>query len=210
MSLFHSNGPAARRLLSLLRRRSRTSRKLREDLDRAAQRRFFAQRAIVFTDTADFTARVRRRGILHFLMLLNEVLPEARRLAARHGGRLLKVEADSFLMSFPEANAACGAAVALHRKLREHNQVRPFDEKLRFSFGLGYGRVLEVEDDVFGLEVNLASKLGEDLARPGEALLTPSAAANVSGTLRRQLVHCGSVSFGHEPIVVHRLKLSAR
>ena len=40
-------------------------------------------------------------------------------------------------------------------------------------YGVGFGDVLELDGDVFGAEVNLASKIGEDLARPGEVLLTP-------------------------------------
>jgi len=39
--------------------------------------------------------------------------------------------------------------------------------------GLGYGDMLRIaEDDVFGAEVNAASKLGEDTAKEGEILVT--------------------------------------
>jgi class 3 adenylate cyclase len=34
--------------------------------------------------------------------------------------------------------------------------------------------VLKIGDDVFGDEVNLASKLGEDIAKAGEILMTQS------------------------------------
>ena len=61
---------------------------------------------------------------------------------------------------------------------------------MQFSYGIGYGDMLDLDDDMFGLEVNLASKIGEDLARPGEALLTPSAAAALDpATLRRVVPH---------------------
>ena len=44
------------------------------------------------------------------------------------------------------------------------------------EFGIGYGEILVIEnEDIFGSEVNLASKLGEDLAQRGEILLTESA-----------------------------------
>ena len=47
---------------------------------------------------------------------------------------------------------------------------------LQICIGVGFGRLLVVGDeDVFGEEVNLASKLGEDVAGPGEVLLTESA-----------------------------------
>ena len=43
--------------------------------------------------------------------------------------------------------------------------------------GIGYGPSLLVGDeDIFGNELNLASKLGEDMAEPNEILLTEAAA----------------------------------
>jgi class 3 adenylate cyclase len=45
---------------------------------------------------------------------------------------------------------------------------------------VGYGEVLMVdEDDFYGNELNLASKLGEDIADPGETLLTEAAHAQL-------------------------------
>ena len=47
--------------------------------------------------------------------------------------------------------------------------------------GIGYGRVLRIGDrDVFGQEVNAASKLGEDLATAGEILVTEAVRADAS------------------------------
>ena len=49
--------------------------------------------------------------------------------------------------------------------------------------GIGYGEMLRVGDlDVWGREVNAASKLGEDTAKAGDILLT-RAAVESAGTL---------------------------
>lgn len=69
------------------------------------------------------------------------------------------------------------------------NHPLPPNQRLRFSYGIGYGEVLNLEHDLFGLEVNLASKLGEDLAEPGDVLLTPAAAAAAGPLARRLLPH---------------------
>ena len=46
-------------------------------------------------------------------------------------------------------------------------------EEVLLCVGLGYGDMLRIGDsDVFGAEVNAASKLGEDYARPYEILVT--------------------------------------
>jgi adenylate cyclase len=45
---------------------------------------------------------------------------------------------------------------------------------------IGYGRILNIGDeDIFGDEVNLASKLGEDIASKGEILLSSAARAEL-------------------------------
>ena len=51
---------------------------------------------------------------------------------------------------------------------------------MHVSIGFGYGKVLLVgEDDIFGDEMNLTCKLGEDLAKRNEILLTTAAHANL-------------------------------
>jgi len=87
------------------------------------------------------------------------------------------------------------------------NRSLPANERLRFSYGIGYGDVLDLDADLFGLEVNLASKIGEDLARPGEALLTPQAAAALAPSTLRRVVPHKVVTFGASAIPIHRLKL---
>ena len=53
-----------------------------------------------------------RHGILHFLMVFARAVRALRPLVARHGGRLVKVEADSLLLAFPDAEQGlpCGPA----------------------------------------------------------------------------------------------------
>ena len=58
--------------------------------------------------------------------------------------------------------------MALDATLRRFNRKTAEDERFRFSYGIGYGDVIELEGDVFGLEVNVASKLGEDLGKPAK------------------------------------------
>src|SRR5262245_51546070 len=176
-------------------------------MDRRNLPRLSKRLAIVYTDTADFTVRTARDGILHFLMVFDRLVGRARPLLRRLGGELVKVEADSLLIRFPDAKVACRGVDALERLLRQLNRGLPEDERLRFSYGVGYGDLLEVDGDLFGLEMNLASKLGEDLARPGEALLTPAAVAAVSPTLRRRLVAHRPMKLSHSTVPTRRLRL---
>jgi class 3 adenylate cyclase len=204
---FRAAGPRTRRLSAFLKRRARTRAAARPALDCRSFPALFRKRAVVFTDTDDFTLLVARHGILHFLMLFDRALGRLEPAARRAGGRLLKVEGDSLLLTFPDTAAACRGVAALDAALGRENRGRTGPERLAFSYGIGWGDVLEVEHDVFGLEVNLASKLGEDRARRREALLTPAAADALPPALRRRLVPHSVASFEGRPIPIRRLKL---
>jgi adenylate cyclase len=169
--------------------------------------RLLRRRAVVFTDTADFTIRTDRDGILHFLMVFERAVAEARPAIARAGGEVVKVEGDSLLVRFADVDAACRGVAAIEACLRKVNRGKAPDERVAFSYGVGYGEVLDLEDDMFGLEVNLASKLGEDMARPGEVLLTPAAAAALDPGFAGRLVPHGSASFLKRAVPVQRLAL---
>jgi adenylate cyclase len=197
VSLFRHRGKRTRRLVSFLRRRAAADPARRPEMDCRSFPALFRKRAIVFTDTADFTIRTLRDGILHFLMVF----------VRGAGGEIVKVEGDSVLMRYDEVSAACAGVDALEALLRRMNGTLPANERLRFSYGIGYGDVLDLDEDFFGLEVNLAAKIGEDVARPGEALLTPSAAAALDAATLRRVVPHKVVAFGRSALPIHRLKL---
>jgi class 3 adenylate cyclase len=210
MTIFRKKGARTRRLLQYLRRRAKGKPAVRPAMDSKTFPSLFRKRAIVFTDTADFTMRTARDGILHFLMVFEVIAEEAARVVRRTGGDLVKVEGDSLLIRYDDVNVACRGVAELEEALQRLNRGRPENEQLHFSYGVGYGDVLDLDEDMFGLEVNLASKLGEDLAEPGEALLTPSAAAAVDAATLKRLVPHRVITFGTQSVPVQRLKLGTR
>jgi class 3 adenylate cyclase len=93
-----------------------------------------------------------------------------------HGGELLKAEADNLFYSFDSATAAVAAAREAQLRIAEANRLHPADDHLFCAIGIGCGEVLWLGGgEVHGQEVNLASKLGEDIARDGQILLTAGA-----------------------------------
>jgi class 3 adenylate cyclase len=92
-----------------------------------------------------------------------------------HDGILLKVEGDSLLVIFRNVAKGISSAVEMQRILSDYNNDKPAEEQVLLCVGLGYGEVLRIGDaDVFGTEVNAASKLGEDAAMAREILVTDS------------------------------------
>ena len=93
---------------------------------------------------------------------------------------MIKTEADNVFAIFAEVKAAVETAMDINRRLSAANTMLPDEMDMHGKFGIGYGEVLVVEEsDIFGSEVNLASKLGEDLARREEILLTEAAFGNL-------------------------------
>jgi len=204
MSVFLRTGPRTRALLRFLHRRARAVPSRRRPLDLSAGAKLFRRSAVVFTDTEDFTTRTARDGILHFLMLFGRFVEGATPVLARVQGTVVKVEGDSLMLRFDDPGTACRGVVALERHLRLVNAGLPANERLRFSYGVGFGDLLEIEGDLFGLEVNLASKLGEDLAGHGQILLTPAAVSGLDQQTLRRVVPYGTIRFGKRPIRVGR------
>ena len=208
MGYFRSLGPRTKRLASFLERRAHASAESWPELDTRQARGLFRRRAVVYTDTANFTTRTFEHGILHFLMLFEGFVPAVERGLRAQRGRLVKVDGDSLLLEFRDLEHACGGVRVMDSLLRQRNRGLPARDQLWFSYGIGWGDVLDLGDDIFGLEVNLASKLGEDRALPGEILLTPAAAAAVATALAGQLSPHGTVRFTDTAMRVTRLETS--
>jgi len=132
--------------------------------------------AIMFTDLSGFSRRVSEFGIVHFLQVIYEQRRLLLPIVEAHDGLLLKTEGDSFLIMFRTAERAVECGVAMQKACGNVNERRKPEEQILLCLGIGYGRVLRIGDaDVWGREVNGASKLGEDTAKPYEILLTGAA-----------------------------------
>jgi adenylate cyclase len=132
--------------------------------------------AVVFTDLAGFSRQVATFGIIHFLQVMLEQQRLLLPIIESHDGILIKIEADSFLILFKKASQALQCAVAMQKKCQAVNARRPAEEQIVLCCGIGFGKLLKIGDeDVFGHEVNVASKLGEDTAKGNEILVTRAA-----------------------------------
>jgi adenylate cyclase len=152
--------------------------RVRPNADKAAIDRriwdIFGERwAVMFTDLSGFSRRVAQFGIIHFLQTIYESLRVLTPSIERHDGILLKVEADSMMVLFRRPERAVECAIDMQQTLKDHNAGMLPEEQILLCVGLGYGEMLRIGDeDVFGPEVNAASKLGEDTAKAWEILIT--------------------------------------
>lgn len=147
---------------------------------------------VMFTDLSGFSRGVAKFGIIHFLQTIQESERLLIPVIEDHDGILLKVEGDSFLVIFRNVTKGVQGAIAMQRILKKYNVNKPDEEKVLLCVGLGYGKMLRIGDtDVFGAEVNAASKLGEDTAKAWEILVTDG--------VKKQCIDMSDISFVEIP-----------
>ena len=147
-----------------------------------------------------FSRLTMQYGITHFLAMIHRLQGIVWPILARHRGRVVKTEADKV---FERVTAAVEAAGDVQDSLATANAFLPEDWDLHASIGIGFGELLMIgDDDFYGNELNLASKLGEDVAESGETLLTEAAHG-------RLLAEGPSMTLAFEPraITVSRMTL---
>lgn len=129
--------------------------------------------AVMYTDLSGFSRRVAEFGVIHFLQTIYESFQLHAPVIDTHGGFLLKIEGDSLMIIFRNVDEALACAIEMQQVTKRHNAARSAAEKVLLCVGIGYGDMLRIgERDIFGAEVNAASKLGEDAANESDILVT--------------------------------------
>lgn len=148
---------------------------------------------VMMTDLAGFSRRVAEYGIIHFLQTIYESERLLLPVIEQHEGFLLKTDGDSLLVIFRKPQKALQCAMVMQQVLVPYNEAKLEQERVHLCVGLGFGKILRVGNtEVFGAEVNAACKLGEDVAKQGETLVTEAfqqACADFAGVTYQKLEH---------------------
>ena len=129
--------------------------------------------AVFVLDMSGFSLSVRRSGIISHLCRIRQVQSIARPLVEANGGEVVKCEADNVLAVFDCPGAAVAAARRINATLAALGDDGTGKPPPSVGIGIDYGRFLLIRgQDAFGDPVNIAHKLGEDIARPAEILVT--------------------------------------
>jgi class 3 adenylate cyclase len=146
------------------------------DIDREIWEAFGETHSLWVLDMCGFSRLTMRYGITHFLAMIQRLHALVLPIVVEHQGTVVKTEADNVFAVFPDVAPAVAAARRVQAQLASANVFLPEDWDLHASIGIGHGEVLMIgDDDFYGHELNIASKLGEDVAGPGEILLSEGA-----------------------------------
>lgn len=119
-------------------------------------------RAVLIMDMAGFSGLMEREGVSAALAAVTHFRNVGMAAVETYAGTWVKAWADNFMATFPTVSQAKWAAQHVTALMRS-------------SAGIGWGEVKCEPADLWGVEVNRASRLGEDIAKAGQILLTEAA-----------------------------------
>jgi class 3 adenylate cyclase len=135
-----------------------------------------AFRTIMFTDIVGSTELhgvLGDRRAMELVRLHDGIIRGA---LADHSGREIKHTGDGFMVSFRSVSDAVVCGLAIQDRLTADGP-----EAIRVRIGLNAGEPIDDSDQLFGLSVNLASRLC-DAAEPGEVLVSEVVRGLAMGT----------------------------
>lgn len=144
-------------------------------LDSRLRKKFERAVAPFVLDMAGFTRITIQRGILHYLTMIQRMVALCEPIVRKSGGRLIKHEADNLFACFPKVADAIDSAARVQETLYGNNLLTEEQFDIHTSIGIGFGPTFLVGHDMWGSELNVAAKLGEDIAEQDEILLSEAA-----------------------------------
>ena len=159
---------------------------------------------ILAADSAGFSRKTFEHGIVRFLANMTRVYDRVIPLIERHGGAVTTQNADNVLAVFADPADALAAALAIHEHLARRNARASGMDRYDLCLGVHSGRVLRLRDDVFGAAVNVCAKIGEDVAKAGETLVTREVVDATAGRFR--FARAGTTRIGGRRIDLWRLR----
>ena len=162
--------------------------------------------AVMFTDMKGFTARSSRSTWKELMQLLREHDQHVWPSLENRGGRLIKTIGDALMVSFPHPTHAVLAAREAQESLAQHNAKLSPKDRIEIRIGIHYGEVSEVDGDLFGDTVNVASRI-EHEAKVGGIYFSEAVKAQIPGHILKSIC-LGPKRFKgiSDPVVLYTLK----
>ena len=138
------------------------------------RQKYQRRRAILSLDMTGFTASAINIGELESFLRIVDAQKVCIPVLKDFGADLVRCFADDVVALFESPGAAIDAAFEVHRRVENFsNSILASDHPTQCCIGIGYGDVFAIGPNLAqGDEMNRASKLGEDIARANETLLT--------------------------------------
>lgn len=139
---------------------------------------------VFICDSSGFTRKTHQYGIAQFLSVMTRGYRSLAPIFKRCGGLIVSQNADNLVAVFPDPARAVKASIEIQRKLRKFNTGKHDSEQFHLCIGIEQGPCYVLTDNIYGACVNVASKIGEDLAGKGQILVTGGVATSIKGRIK--------------------------
>ena len=138
---------------------------------------FAKTQAVLVLDMTGFTATCLEIGELDSLLRVLNTQKVCIPVLKEYSAFTIRCFADDIVALFETSERAVAAALEIHRRIEAFNlSTHACDHPAECCIGIGYGKMLAIGPNLAqGEEMNKASKLGEDIARARETLITEGA-----------------------------------
>lgn len=136
--------------------------------------KYLQRKAILTLDLTGFTMRSQTRGQAHAFLRILDAQKICIPVFQEYGATLIRAFADDVVALFDRPEQALDAAFQVHARVAAFNRSSLAGaDPAECCIGIGYGDVYAIGANLaMGDEMNRAAKLGEDIARGFETLVT--------------------------------------
>lgn len=179
------------------------TRKSAERIDRIIRERAEREVTVFVCDASGFTRKTHDYGIQQFLAVMTRGYRSLSPIFKKRRGLVVSQHADNLVALFTDPYDAVRASIDIQRKVRRGNEGKHDSEQFHLSIGIETGPCCVLTDNIYGATVNIASKVGEDMAGKGQTLVTGTVARAVKPKFRA--AYDRSVEIGGRPFELYRI-----
>ena len=95
-----------------------------------------------------------------------------------NNGKLIKTTGDGFLAVFENCDESLSFSIEIQNQIIDQEKIIIPEKKIWYRIGINYGEVILENDDIYGNEVNIASRV-ESICEPGGVSITSSVKDNL-------------------------------
>ena len=124
---------------------------------------------IMFTDIVGYSAMI-NKDQNHALNLLETHDKIIEPIISNYNGNIIKKIGDAIFAEFPDPLGCINTAIDVQSELSSRNTISEANDKIIIRIGLHMGEGIRKEDDLFGHDVNLCSRIESIAPRGGIAV----------------------------------------
>ena len=144
----------------------------RDEIEQQIHQTFSIDATVLVLDLSGFSRLTAEYGVIHYLAMVRRMHLLTHAVIGDHKGKVIKFEADNLFAHFDSVDQAIHFAFDMQSGFKGMNVMTDDSSDIYASIGVASGPVLLIDQkDAWGAPMNLASKLGEDLAGKGEILV---------------------------------------